>query len=100
MAKRLMLPQADGTLAPHVPAPARKFVPPTGPFQKRIAFAAAHVVCDPLADTHPQSDARLDWNATLTYRRYLWSWGLGVAEAMDTAQRGMGLNWALTQELI
>jgi hypothetical protein len=95
-----MLPQADGTLAPYVPAPARNFVPPTGPFQKRIAFAAAHVVCDPLAHTNPLADARLDWEATLAYRHYLWSWGLGVAEAMDTAQRGMGLSWALTQELI
>ncbi len=100
MLRRLMLPQADRTLAPYVPGPPKDFAPPSKPFQQRIAFAAAHVVCDPLADTSPMTDARLDWDATLAYRRYLWSWGLGVAEAMDTAQRGMGLNWTTTQELI
>lgn len=71
----------------------------TGPFN-RIALAAAHVVADPLADADPWLDARLDWEATLAYRRYLWGLGLGVAEAMDTAQRGMGLNWPTSLELI
>jgi Protein of unknown function (DUF993) len=66
----------------------------------RIAFAAAHVVPDPLSDTSPGAPAVLDWDSTLGFRRYLWSLGLGVAEAMDTAQRGMGLDWAATQELI
>jgi len=60
----------------------------------RVAYAAAHVVCD------PQSPAVIDWDATLAYRRYLWSLGLGVAEAMDTAQRGMGLDWPQARELI
>ncbi len=59
----------------------------------RIALAAAHVVADPLAPGNPWLDAGVDWDATIAYRRYLWSLGLGVAEAMDTAQRGMGLDW-------
>ena len=45
-------------------------------------------------------DAAIDWDATLAYRRYLWSLGFGVAEAMDTAQRGMGLDWPTSLELI
>lgn len=71
-----------------------------GPFEKRIAFAAAHVVLDPLRTAQPLSQAVIDWDATLAYREYLWSLGLGVAEAMDTAQRGMGLDWSLALELI
>jgi hypothetical protein len=66
----------------------------------RIAFAAAHVVADPLALGNPWLDAAVDWDATVAYRRYLWSLGLGVAEAMDTAQRGMGLDWNRSLELI
>jgi hypothetical protein len=58
------------------------------------------VVCDPLADNDPTIDADLDWEATLSYRRFLWSLGLSVAEAMDTAQRGMGLGWETSRELI
>jgi hypothetical protein len=59
----------------------------------RIALAAAHVVADPLADVDPWLAPAIDWDATIAYRRYLWSLGLGVAEAMDTAQRGAGLDW-------
>jgi len=66
----------------------------------RIALAAAHVVADPLAPGNPWLDAGVDWDATIAYRRYLWSLGLGVAEAMDTAQRGMGLDWNNSLELI
>ena len=66
----------------------------------RVAYAAAHVVCDPLTTTSHDDQASLDWEATLAYRRYLWSLGLGVAEAMDTAQRGMGLGWSTARELI
>src|SRR2546423_13942261 len=73
---------------------------PTGPLQCRVAYAAAHVVSDPLADADPLAAARIDWDATLAYRRHLWSLGLGVAEAMDTAQRGMGLDWPAARELI
>ncbi|MFI9046604.1 dihydrodipicolinate synthase family protein [Streptomyces sp. NPDC053427] len=66
----------------------------------RTVFAAAHVVPDPHADTTPGGPAVLDWDATLAFRRHLWSHGLGVAEAMDTAQRGMGLDWPAAAGLI
>ncbi|MEU8222604.1 dihydrodipicolinate synthase family protein [Kribbella sp. NPDC048915] len=70
------------------------------PATSRLAFAAAHVVADPLADNSPGAPAVIDWEHTLEFRRHLWSLGLSVAEAMDTAQRGMGLDWKATQELI
>jgi hypothetical protein len=63
-----------------------------------VAYAAAHVVCDPLAD--PWLPTAVDWESTLAYRHYLWGLGFSIAEAMDTAQRGMGLHWTTTQELI
>jgi hypothetical protein len=69
-------------------------------FEKRIAFAAAHVVVDPLRTVEPLTQAVIDWDATLGYREYLWSLGFAVAEAMDTAQRGMGLDWPLALDLI
>jgi hypothetical protein len=70
------------------------------PARSRLAFAAAHVVADPLGTNAPGAPAVIDWEHTLEFRRHLWSLGLSVAEAMDTAQRGMGLDWAATQELI
>jgi hypothetical protein len=66
----------------------------------RIAYAAAHVVADPLADIDPWEDTAIDWEKTIAFRHYLWDLGLGVAEAMDTAQRGGGLTWAGAKELI
>jgi hypothetical protein len=69
-------------------------------FETRVAFAAAHVVVDPLRTGEPLTDPVIDWDATLAYREHLWSLGFGVAEAMDTAQRGMGLDWPLALELI
>ena len=66
----------------------------------RIAYAAAHVVADPLADNDPWLTPAIDWDTTLQFRHRLWDLGLGVAEAMDTAQRGMGLGWTDAQELI
>jgi len=66
----------------------------------RIALAAAHIVADPLADTDPWLKAAIDWDATIAYRRHLWRLGFGVAEAMDTAQRGGGLDWPNALELI
>jgi hypothetical protein len=73
---------------------------PAGPPSSRIAYAAAHVVADPRAENAPGEPAALDWERTLAFRHHLWSHGLGVAEAMDTAQRGMGLDYAATRELI
>jgi hypothetical protein len=69
-------------------------------FASRTAFAAAHVVADPAADDSPGAPAMLDWDATLAFRHHLWSLGLGVSDAMDTAQRGTGLDWPATRELI
>ncbi|MEV4557837.1 dihydrodipicolinate synthase family protein [Kitasatospora sp. NPDC049285] len=66
----------------------------------RVVYAAAHVVADPLGGNAPGAPAAVDWDATLAFRHRLWSLGLGVADAMDTAQRGMGLDWAATRELI
>ena len=71
----------------------------SGPFN-RVAFAAAHVVSDSLADIDPWLSAAVDWDATIAYRRHLWGLGFSVAEAMDTAQRGMGLDWPAALELI
>ncbi len=66
----------------------------------RIAYSAAHVVADPRAAIDPWLQSAVDWDATIAYRQHLWSLGLGVAEAMDTAQRGMGLDWPTSLELI
>ncbi|MFI2758084.1 dihydrodipicolinate synthase family protein [Streptomyces echinatus] len=96
----IRLPAADGTLRRHEPRTEPLAVAPGTPFTSRTVFAAAHVVADPYADVSPDSPAAVDWDATLAFRRHLWSHGLGVAEAMDTAQRGMGLEWAGAAELI
>jgi hypothetical protein len=93
-------PIPDRSLRPYALRASAGFAPPRAPLRSRVFFAAAHVVADPLADTTPVSPPALDWDTTLAYRRYLWSLGLGVAEAMDTAQRGMGLDWTTARELI
>jgi Protein of unknown function (DUF993) len=95
----LKLPAAGGGLAAYRLLGPRNFARPQKPFT-RIALAAAHVVADPRSAKDPWLDAAIDWDATLAYRRHLWSWGLGLAEAMDTAQRGMGLDWKNSLELI
>jgi hypothetical protein len=71
-----------------------------GPIRSRIAYAAVHVVADPLADVNPTLDCAVDWESTLAFRRHVYGLGLAVAEAMDTAQRGMGMSWDATRELI
>jgi len=73
---------------------------PTAPLQSRVAYAAAHVVPKVHADNTPGQPADIDWDSTLAFRRNVYSWGLGVADAMDTAQRNMGLDAAATRELI
>lgn len=73
---------------------------PGARFRSRVAYAAAHVVADPSAENVPGAPAAIDWEATLAFRRHLWSHGFGVAEAMDTAQRGMGLDYPAARELI
>jgi len=96
----LRLPDADGRLRTYEPRTDPLALTPGAPFTSRTVFSAAHVVADPFADVSPDSPAAVDWDATLAFRRHLWSHGLGVAEAMDTAQRGMGLDWAGAAELI
>ena len=92
---KIRLPAAEGKSETYhlvgEPIAVRK---PKAPFN-RVAFAAAHVVADPLS-----SAGALDWDATLAFRHYLLDQGFGIAEAMDTSQRGMGLNWPLAHELI
>ena len=95
----LTLPTASGTLESYTTGAPGKFAVAKPPYP-RIAYAAAHVVADPLAEQDPWLDVRVDWDRTIAFRRHLWSLGLGVAEAMDTAQRGMGLDWNGAQELI
>jgi len=98
----LRLPTEDGGVLeyPLDSTPAVSYDPPPSPPRSRVAFAAAHVVADPLAANGPGAPAALDWDATLAFRHHLWRHGLGVADAMDTAQRGMGLDWPATRELI
>jgi hypothetical protein len=97
----LQLPCADGKLAPYTLRPAARWPRPDGrPCWNRVAFAAAHVVADPRAAIDPWLATAVDWDATLAFRHHLWSLGFGVAEAMDTAQRGMGLDWPTSLELI
>ncbi|MFJ9814517.1 dihydrodipicolinate synthase family protein [Streptomyces sp. NPDC101151] len=96
----IRLPDPAGGLRTYEPRTEPLAVTPGTPFTSRTVFSAAHVVADPFADTTPDSPAAVDWDATLAFRRHLWSHGLGVAEAMDTAQRGMGLDWAGAAELI
>lgn len=94
------LVRADGSTYSYTPSHEPLVPVQQAGFETRVAFAAAHVVVDPLRTAEPLTDAVIDWEATLAYREYLWSLGFGVAEAMDTAQRGMGLDWALALELI
>ncbi len=98
--REVLLPAADRSLTRFEVKDAREWPKPLTPIRSRIAYAAAHVVADPLDSGDPCESCALDWDATLAYRRLLWSYGLGVAEAMDTAQRGMGLGWSAARELI
>jgi hypothetical protein len=93
---RLPSPTGMEEFAIHEP---KEFERPKKPFTRK-ALAAAHVVADPLSTKEPWLEQAIDWDATIAYRRHLWSWGFGVAEAMDTAQRGMGLDWASSLLLI
>ena len=96
----LALLNPDGTLSRAELNPAPSFVRPSAPLTSRVAYAAAHVVPRVAAENVPGAPADIDWDATLAFRHHVWSWGLGVADAMDTAQRNMGLDWAACAELI
>lgn len=96
----LSLPTAAGSLEAFTTAVPKNFPSRANRPFNRVAYSAAHVVADPHADVDPWLEPAIDWEATVDYRRHLYDLGLGVAEAMDTAQRGMGLDWTASQELI
>ncbi|RJP64353.1 MAG: dihydrodipicolinate synthase family protein [Comamonadaceae bacterium] len=100
MALSLKLPNASGRIEAYTLRGTTPVKPAKGVKFNRIAYSAAHVVADPLAAIDPWLQCAVDWDATIAYRQRLWSLGLGVAEAMDTAQRGMGLDWPTSLELI
>ena len=100
MVLTLQLPTNDGKLAAYQLCGTAPIRLACGIQFNRIAYSAAHVVADPRAAIDPWLEAAVDWDATIAYRQRLWSLGLGVAEAMDTAQRGMGLDWPTSLELI
>ena len=99
-ALQIKLPTADGQLQPYTLRTAAAIVAPVDPRFNRTAYSAAHVVADARAAVDPWLACAIDWDTTIAYRQRLWRMGLGVAEAMDTAQRGMGLDWPTSLELI
>ena len=96
----IKLPAAGGRLEHFRLSAPRNFPRKAAGAFNRVAYSAVHVVADPLAAADPWQGCAIDWDATIAYRRTLWGLGLGVAEAMDTAQRGMGLDWNTSLELI
>ncbi|MCX7140879.1 MAG: dihydrodipicolinate synthase family protein [Proteobacteria bacterium] len=100
LSPKIKLPAAGGRIEEFRLSEPRHFPRKAAGAFNRVAYSAAHVVADPLAAVDPSSGCAIDWDATIAYRRELWNLGLGVAEAMDTAQRGMGLDWPTSLELI
>lgn len=96
----LGLPKADRSIETYRLAASRSFPSKLEGTLNRIAFSAVHTVVDPFADNDPWLSAAVDWDKTIAFREHVWDLGLGVAEAMDTAQRGMGLDWPTSLELI
>ncbi|TCP47871.1 uncharacterized protein DUF993 [Tamaricihabitans halophyticus] len=97
---KISLPTADGVWSDVELRAPRGWREHPQPYRSRIAFAAAHVVANPLGDNTPGAPSSVDWDSTLAFRQHLFRYGLGVAEAMDTAQRNMGLDWPAIQELV
>ena len=97
---QLKLPTADRSIETYRLAASRTYPSKLEGTLNRVAFSAAHVVSDPLADVDPWLSAAVDWDRTIAFREHVWDLGLGVAEAIDTAQRGMGLDWPTSLELI
>jgi len=100
MPESVRLPDAGGDVYDYTPTGRFLYTEGGAPPRTRLSYAAVHVVADALADTNPVGPAVVDWDRTLAFRRHVWGYGLGVAEAMDTAQRGMGLDWESAKELI
>ena len=97
---KIDLPAAGGKLESFVLSEPRAYPEKSRDTFNRIAYGAVHVVADATAETDPWIDCALDWERTIAFREHLWDLGLGVAEAMDTAQRGMGLDWPTSLALI
>ncbi|MDO0929590.1 dihydrodipicolinate synthase family protein [Streptomyces sp. TG1A-8] len=95
----IFLPSADGSIGRHILGEPEALPTHADPSTSRLAYAAAHIVADPLRADATGGPDQIDWDATLHLRHRLWDLGLGVAEAMDTAQRGMGLDWPAAREL-
>src|SRR5437762_8732465 len=100
MPESVRLPDANGEVHDYTPAGRFLYAEGGPPPSTRLPYAAVHVVANALANTNPVGPAAVDWDRTLAFRRHIWGYGLGVAEAMDTAQRGMGLDWAAARQLI
>ena len=100
MTESVRLPGANGEVYDYTPSGRFGYADGGAQPRSRLPYAAVHVVADPLADVSPVSPAVVDWDRTLAFRHHIWGYGLGVAEAMDTAQRGMGLDWEVSKELI
>jgi len=100
MTLTIKLPSNQGQLQSYSLTGKQPVRPAHGVTFNRIAYSAAHVVADPLKTVDPWITSAVDWDTTIAYRKYLWSLGFGVAEAMDTAQRGMGMDWPTSLELI
>jgi hypothetical protein len=96
----LKLPKLDRSIETYRLAASRTFPSKLEGTLNRIAFSAAHIVADPLAECDPWLNQKIDWDKTIAFREHVWDLGLGVAEAMDTAQRGMGMDWPTSLELI
>src|SRR3569832_1068502 len=88
----LKMPSADGKIETYRLAASRSIPARLEGALNGVSFSAAHVVSNPLADVDPWLTAAVDWDMTFAFREHVWVLGLGVAEAMDTAQRGMGLD--------
>ncbi|MGH3735352.1 MAG: dihydrodipicolinate synthase family protein [Micromonosporaceae bacterium] len=97
---RLLIPDAAGAWRTVDLREPRVWAEHPEPYRSRVVFAAAHVAADPWGENVPGAPAAIDWESTLAFRRHLFRYGFGVAEAMDTAQRNMGLDWAAVQELV
>ncbi|MEP9389315.1 dihydrodipicolinate synthase family protein [Mesorhizobium sp. KR9-304] len=97
---KLRLPLSDGSIEDYSTGPASPFPLASTTALPRTVYAAAHVVADPLRMTDPVTSPVVDWDATLKFRHHLWGLGMKIAEAMDTSQRGMGLDWSGAKELI
>ena len=97
---KIALPDTDGRLSDYALTGKPIAAATLGKNPARVVYSAAHVVADPFAASDPSGRAAVDWAKTMEFRRYLAGLGLGIAEAMDTAQRGMGLDWSGALELI